>query len=150
MGCGFSSLPLLNATNMACLQLRYLPTPFDAVTVVEEKGPGVRFYHPRDLHQIAEIPTVSDEEVRAITEAKQAIAAGKFVSPSLLAGQGGAAGGGGTGAKRIAAALVVAPIVNCWDVSLDRGLVAVAQVRGIEEVRGCACNTAWLLCRAMT
>ena len=111
------------------LQLRYLGAPFDAVTVVEEKGPGVRFYHPRDLHQLAEIPTVSDEEVRAITEAKAAIAAGKFVSPAMRAGMSsGAAGGGG---KRAAAStLVVSPIVNCWDVSLDRGLVAVAQVSG--------------------
>ena len=109
------------------VQLRYLPTPFDAVAVVEEKGPGVRFYHPRDLHQIAEMPTVSDEEVRAITEAKQAIAAGKFVAPTLLSGQGGGAVGGS--GKRSANVLIVAPIVNCWDVSLDRGLVAVAQVR---------------------
>lgn len=110
------------------LQLRYLGAPFDAVTVVEEKGPGVRFYHPRDLHQLAEIPTVSDEEVRAITEAKAAIAAGKFVSPAMRLGLTSGSSGGG---KRAAAStLVVPPIVNCWDVSLDRGLVAVAQVSG--------------------
>jgi hypothetical protein len=100
------------------LQLRYLPAPFDSVAVVEEKGASLRFYHPKDLRSVAEIPTISDEEVKAITAAKLAIAAGKFV-PTVPSGVGKRDVAGGS--------LSVPPIVNCWDVSLDRGLIAVAQ-----------------------